>query len=75
MHVVTLFVKEIFCLHEMPISIVSDRDSKFTSYFWQATFKAIGTQLSINTTFHLKIDGKIRKHAKDVCEQKTKQLG
>ena len=57
MHVARLFVKEIFCLHGMPTSIVSDCDSKFTSHFWQAIFKAIGTQLRMSTAFHPQTDG------------------
>ncbi|MCO5612466.1 hypothetical protein L7F22_066733 [Adiantum nelumboides] len=52
-----LFVKEIFRLHGMPKSIVSDRDSKFTSHFWRATFESIGTQLCMSTTFHPQTDG------------------
>ena len=32
-HVAKLFMKEIFCLHGMPKSIISDWDSKFASYF------------------------------------------
>ena len=57
LHVARLFVKEIFRLHGMPKSIVSDRDSKFTSNFWQATFQAIGTQLRMSTAFHPQTDG------------------
>ena len=52
LEVAKLFVKEIFRLHGIPKSIVSDRDSKFTSNFWKATFKAIGTELKMSTTFH-----------------------
>ncbi|MCO5576289.1 hypothetical protein L7F22_030098 [Adiantum nelumboides] len=52
-----LFVKEIFRLHGMPKSIVSDRDSKFTSHFWRATFESIGTQLCMSTAFHPQTDG------------------
>ena len=57
LEVTKLFVKEIFRLHGMPKSIVSDRDSKFTSNFWKATFKAIGTELKMSTAFHPQIDG------------------
>ncbi|MCO5548854.1 hypothetical protein L7F22_002316 [Adiantum nelumboides] len=52
-----LFVKEIFRLHGMPKSIVSDRDSKFTSHFWRATFESIGTLLCMSTAFHPQTDG------------------
>ena len=41
----------------MPQSIVFDRDSKFTSNFWKATFESIGTQLKMSIAFHPQIDG------------------
>ena len=57
LNVARLFVREIFRLHGMPKSIVSDRDSKFTSNFWKATFESIGTQLRMSTAFHPQTDG------------------
>ena len=59
LNVAKLFVKEIFRLHGMPKSIVSDRDTKFTSHFWKATFAATtGTELRMSTAFHPQTDGK-----------------
>ena len=37
--------------------IISNRDTKFTSYFWKALFNLIGTKLVISTTYYLQTDG------------------
>ena len=52
-----LYVKNIVCLHGVPISIVSDRDSVFTSRFWQKLQEAMGTRLDFSTAFHPQTDG------------------
>ncbi|GJR36828.1 reverse transcriptase domain-containing protein [Tanacetum coccineum] len=36
-----LYLKEVVSRHEVPVSIISDRDSRFTSYFWQSLQKAL----------------------------------
>ncbi|OWZ17101.1 LOW QUALITY PROTEIN: Pol Polyprotein [Phytophthora megakarya] len=41
------FVNHMWKLHRMPTNIVSDRDRKFVSNFWQNVFKSIGTKLSM----------------------------
>lgn len=52
-----LYVKEIVRLHGLANSIVSDRDSKFTSKFWRETHKMLGTKLLMSTSFHPQTDG------------------
>jgi hypothetical protein len=41
--VAQIFMDQVFKLHGMPHSIVSDRDPTFTSNFWQKLFKIQGT--------------------------------
>ncbi|GKC45786.1 putative reverse transcriptase domain-containing protein [Tanacetum coccineum] len=53
-----LYIKEIVSRHGVPISIISDHDSHFTSRFWQSLQDALGTQLDISMTYHLETDRK-----------------
>ncbi|GJX45174.1 putative reverse transcriptase domain-containing protein [Tanacetum coccineum] len=52
-----LYIKEIVFRHGLPISIISDHDSHFTTRFWQSLQSALGTQLDMSTTYHPKTDG------------------
>nr|GEX80023.1 putative reverse transcriptase domain-containing protein [Tanacetum cinerariifolium] len=52
-----LYLKEIVCRHGVHVSIISDRDSLFTSRFWETLQKALGTQLNLSTAYHPKTDG------------------
>ncbi|RVW84862.1 Transposon Tf2-12 polyprotein [Vitis vinifera] len=52
----SLYVKEIVRMHGVPVSIVSDRDPRFTSRFWHSLEKALGTKLSFSTAFHPQTD-------------------
>ena len=52
-----LYVNEIVRLHGIPLSIVSDRDPRFTSRFWKELQSAFGMRLNFSTTFHPKTDG------------------
>ncbi|GJU86573.1 putative reverse transcriptase domain-containing protein [Tanacetum coccineum] len=52
-----LYIKEIVSRHGMPISIILDRDSHFTSRFWQSLQSALGTQLDMSMAYHPETDG------------------
>ena len=52
-----LYIKEIVRLHGIPISIISDRDPRFTSRFWGKLQEALGTRLNFSTAFHPQTDG------------------
>nr|GFB77736.1 putative reverse transcriptase domain-containing protein [Tanacetum cinerariifolium] len=51
-----LYIKEIISRHGVPISIISDRDSHFTSRFWQSLQNALGIQLDMSTAYHPETD-------------------
>ncbi|GKE86336.1 putative reverse transcriptase domain-containing protein, partial [Tanacetum coccineum] len=52
-----LYLKEIVCRHGVPISIISDRDSRFASGFWRSLPNALGTEVNMSTAYHPEIDG------------------
>ncbi|KAL4021044.1 hypothetical protein IC575_019833 [Cucumis melo] len=52
-----LYMTEIVRLHGVPVSIVSDRDARFTSKFWKGLQLALGTRLDFSTTFHPQTNG------------------
>ncbi|GJY97954.1 putative reverse transcriptase domain-containing protein [Tanacetum coccineum] len=56
-NLIRLYIKEIVSWHGVPISIISDRDSHFTSRFWQSLQSALGTQLDMSTAYHPETDG------------------
>ncbi|GJV58527.1 putative reverse transcriptase domain-containing protein [Tanacetum coccineum] len=44
----SLYMKEIVARHGIPVSIISYRDSHFTSRVWQSLHKALGTHLNLS---------------------------
>ncbi|KAL4021738.1 hypothetical protein IC575_020549 [Cucumis melo] len=52
-----LYMTEIVRLHGVPVSIISDRDARFTSKFWKGLQLALDTRLDFSTAFHPQTDG------------------
>nr|GEV96085.1 putative RNA-directed DNA polymerase [Tanacetum cinerariifolium] len=55
-----LYMKEVVNRHGVPVSVISDRDGRFTSLFWQALYKALGTRLDMSTAYHPETDEVVR---------------
>ena len=52
-----LYVNEVIRLHGVPVSIISDRDPRFTSRLWPTLQQALETKLNLSMTFHPQTDG------------------
>ena len=47
-----LYIQHIVHFHGVPVTIVSDRDSRFTAKFWRSLHAALGTSLNLSSAFH-----------------------
>ncbi|GJS83589.1 putative reverse transcriptase domain-containing protein [Tanacetum coccineum] len=54
-----IYVNEIVARHSVLVSVISDRDGRFTSHLWQALQEALGTRLDMSTAYHPQTDGQI----------------
>ncbi|GKC67206.1 putative reverse transcriptase domain-containing protein [Tanacetum coccineum] len=52
-----LYLNKIVARHGVPISIISDYDSSFTSRFWQSMQEVLGTRLDMSTAYHPQTNG------------------
>ncbi|GJS30070.1 putative reverse transcriptase domain-containing protein [Tanacetum coccineum] len=52
-----LYLNRIVARHGIPVSIICDRDGRFTSNFWKSFQKALGTDISMSTAYHPETDG------------------
>jgi transposase InsO family protein len=55
--VAKLFLHNIYRLHGLPASIISDRDKVFTSRFWRELFRLAGVSLKMSSAYHPQTDG------------------
>ena len=56
-----LYIREIVRLHGVPVSIVLDRDPRFTTHFWKNFQKAMETQLTMSIAFHPQTGGQLER--------------
>ena len=56
-----LYIRELVRLHGVPLSIISDRGTQFTSHFWKAFQKGLGIQVHLSTAFHPQTDGQAKR--------------
>jgi hypothetical protein len=52
-----LFVDQVFRLHGLPKTMVTDRDARFVGHFWRALFNLLDVKLTPSTAFHPQTDG------------------
>ncbi|GJR53828.1 putative reverse transcriptase domain-containing protein [Tanacetum coccineum] len=52
-----LYMNEVVTRHGVRVSIISDHDGRFTSLFWKALNKAMGTRLDMSTPYHPETNG------------------
>nr|GFA17477.1 putative reverse transcriptase domain-containing protein [Tanacetum cinerariifolium] len=52
-----LYLNRIVARHGIPVTIICDRDGRFTSNFWKSFQKALGTDICISTAYHLETEG------------------
>jgi hypothetical protein len=56
-NVAQLYFREVYCLHGLPLSIVSDRDTRFLSHFWRCLWRLSSTKLDFSSAYHPQTDG------------------
>jgi len=56
-----IYIEQVARLPGIPSSIVSDRDPRFTSKFWESLQAALGTKLRLSSAYHPQTDGQTEK--------------
>jgi hypothetical protein len=56
-----VFLTKVYSTYGLPASIVSDRDPRFTSKFWQGLHNQLGIELLMSTSFHQNTNGQVER--------------
>ena len=51
-HIADIFMREVFRLHGIPKTIISEKDVKFSSTFWKNLFTGLVTQIIFSSAYH-----------------------
>ncbi|GKF19383.1 putative reverse transcriptase domain-containing protein, partial [Tanacetum coccineum] len=54
-----MYLKEVVTKHGIPVSIICDRDPRFSSNFWKSLQKALGTSLDMSTAYKAREPSKL----------------
>ena len=57
-HVAELFFREVVRLHGLPMSVVSNRDTKFFGYFWCTLWKKLKIDFKFSSSHHHRLKDK-----------------
>jgi transposase InsO family protein len=52
-----LFIAHIFCLHGLPLTIISNRGPQFSALFWKHLCRHLGIEPRLSMAFHPQTDG------------------
>ena len=59
--VAELYVQHVFRAQGVPSVLLSDRDSKFTSVFWERLLELLGTRLVMSASYHHQTNGQVER--------------
>ena len=59
--VAELYVQHVYRTQGVPSVMLSDRDSKFTSVFWERLFELLGTKLVYSAPYHHQSNGQVER--------------
>lgn len=59
--VAELYIQHVFRTQGVPSVLLSDRDSKFTSLFWERLFELLGTKLVYAAPYHHESNGQVER--------------